>query len=216
MSNLPATLAALAGDALGAFGVPGGAVATRALESVLRKRAERARDILLDELRHGERTLASDEVEEVVAVLYRYTRAAHEGAARLNLRLMAKVVAGQAEAGAVRADTFLAYADILAGLRREEIVVLGCLVRHWTSCGAAAGGEEGRRASEAQKRAREELVPRRLADNEEFEAALAAALRTGLLSAASAWAGLVYRPTRLLLRLAAIAPFEAAAAQEPA
>lgn len=216
MSGPPATLLAIVGDALGAFGIPGGNLASRALEGVFRRRAEQARDILLDELRHGERILASAEVEETVAVLYRYARAAHEGTARLNLRLLAKIIANQADAGTLRADTFLSHADRLVALRRDEIVVLGCLVRHWLACAASPEIKEEAREAEALRRTRAELVPGCLADEEEFEAALAATMRTGLLSAAAAWGGMSYRPTRQLLRIAEIAPFEAAVGQEPA
>ena len=100
-----------------------------AVQQVQRRRAERARDILLDELSRGEKTVSVPEVEEAAAVLLRYGRAAQEGAARLNLRLMAKVIAGQVHQQALYADEFLRHADIIAGLRREEVTLLGALQR---------------------------------------------------------------------------------------
>ncbi|MGI4807500.1 MAG: hypothetical protein ACRYF2_05255 [Janthinobacterium lividum] len=102
-----------------------------AAQHLLRRRVEWARDILLDELRQGEKTLSDLEVEEVVAVLLRYARAAQEGTARLNLRLMAKVIAGQVERGVLYADEFLRNADLIAGLKREEVILLGTIHRHW-------------------------------------------------------------------------------------
>jgi hypothetical protein len=63
-----------------------------AIEQLLRRRNEAARKVLLDELRHGSRTIDRDEMEEAIAIFNRYARAAVEGAARLNLRLMARVI----------------------------------------------------------------------------------------------------------------------------
>ena len=108
-----------------------------------RRRAERARDILLDELRRGERVLSASEVDETVAVLLRYGRAAQEGAPRLNLRLMAKVIASQAQNSTLYADEFLHHAEMLAGLRREEIVLLGIVHRCWHNAEARLLGENG-------------------------------------------------------------------------
>lgn len=87
-------LSAVVGDAFGVnewlMGSLAGAGFAIAAERLQRWRLERARDILIDELRRGERTLSAPEADEIVAVLLRYGRAAQEGAARLNLRLMAK------------------------------------------------------------------------------------------------------------------------------
>jgi hypothetical protein len=69
--------------------------------------------------------------DDAAAFLLRYLRAAQEGAARLNLRLMARVVVGKAHAGEpLYADEFLRYADTLASLARNEVVLLGALIRH--------------------------------------------------------------------------------------
>src|SRR6516165_3622152 len=116
------------------------------------------------------------EVEEAAAIFYRYMRAAQEGGARLNLRLMAKIIAGQADRGNLVADEFLYYADMLASLRREEVLALGTLYRHWKSdprvdvAGVALSGAQA------------ELIPKVFRDNEEFLAALGAAARTGLIT----------------------------------
>ena len=78
--QLPALLSAVVADAFGAGGWLMGNVASAgfaaAAHALLRRRAERARDILLDELRRGERTLSAAEVDETVAVLLRYGLAA--------------------------------------------------------------------------------------------------------------------------------------------
>lgn len=99
--QLSTLLSAVVGDAFGVrgwlMGNLAGASFAVAVQQVQRRRAERARDILLDEMSRGEKTLSIPEVEEAAAVLLRYGRAAQEGAACLNLRLMAKVIAGQAQ-----------------------------------------------------------------------------------------------------------------------
>lgn len=120
--GLSSSLAASAGLAGWATG--------EALGIVLGRRAEAARVLLLEELRRG--TLPTDYVasgDEAVAVLYRYQRAAMEGTARLNLRLMAQVICGQIVKTNLIADEFLHHADILASLSRPEIVLLGTILR---------------------------------------------------------------------------------------
>jgi hypothetical protein len=64
-------------------------------------------------------------------VIVRYLRAAREGAARLNLRLLAKVIAGQLQLGRLVADEFLQYAEALGSLSRDEVVVIGTLYKQW-------------------------------------------------------------------------------------
>jgi len=107
------------------------ALAGWTLGSLFRKRLDTAREILLEELRRCEKSLHEiGEVEEVAAITYRFARAAQEGTARLNLRLMAKVIAGQARLGTLVANEFLYYADIIASLRREEIILITTLHKH--------------------------------------------------------------------------------------
>jgi hypothetical protein len=77
-------------------------------------------------LRKGKIALPSAP-EEVTAAMLRYRRAAEEGTARLNLRLMAKVLAGQAFIGNLKADEFLYHAEMLASLRREEILLIATM-----------------------------------------------------------------------------------------
>lgn len=217
--QVPALLSAIVGDAFGAGGWLMGNLAgtgfAAAAQGLLRRRAERARDILIEEIRQGKRSLSGLEVDEATAVLLRYSRAAHEGAARLNLRLMAKVIAGQAECGCLYADDFLRYADLLVGLRREEIILLGAMHRHWHAA-EAQSPEHGRRQQATRDRARSELVPVPFQDDDDFYAAAEAVTRTGLLRTAEAIDDhILIQPTRLLDELYSMAPFEAAVRDEP-
>jgi hypothetical protein len=82
---------------------------------------------------YGTGTLAAQAASEddAIGVIVRYLRAAHEGCARLNLRQLAKVIAGKLQTGRLVADEFFQYAEALALLSREEIVVIGMLYRVW-------------------------------------------------------------------------------------
>ncbi|CDZ73069.1 Hypothetical protein NGAL_HAMBI2610_46990 [Neorhizobium galegae bv. orientalis] len=110
----------------GTFSVAGGMV----LQRLLRKRAETAREILIEELRQGDRFLEEVSEDEAAAIIFRYMRAAEEGAARRNLRLLAAVIAGQAAEESLYADEFLMWADIIASLRSDEIAVLAVVHKH--------------------------------------------------------------------------------------
>jgi hypothetical protein len=71
-------------------------------------------------------------------VVVRYLRAAREGAARLNLRLLAKAIAGKLQSGRLVADEFLQYAEALASLSRDEIIVIGTMYKMWAAHQALA------------------------------------------------------------------------------
>jgi hypothetical protein len=209
MNQLPQKLLiAAVNDMMSSAGLSGGNLLGVALEKLFQRRVEVARDILLDELRSGTKTLTDDEMEEVVEILYRHIRAAQEGTARLNLRLMAKVIAGQAHLGNLLADEFLYYADMLAALRREEVIVLGALYRHWRSDSVQQSREDGR-PNAAMTAAKEELIPKVFRDEEEFLATLGAATRTGLVTYISGF-DRVYMASPLMDRLYVLAPLEAA------
>lgn len=133
-SSLPAIIGAFVSDGLSLIQIPGtsltGMGLQAALERVMRRREEQAREVLLDELRRGRRTeyeAASE--DEAAAVLFRYLRAAQEGAARRNLRLMAQVIRGQLESGHLVADEFLYWSETLATLTRQEISFLGLMIK---------------------------------------------------------------------------------------
>lgn len=218
--HLPAVLSAIVGDAFGAKGWLMGNLAGTAFGlaagRLLRRRAEQARDVLFEEVRCGDRILSAAEVDEVTAVLLRYNRAALEGAARLNLRLMAKVIAGEAQHRTLYAHEFLRYADTLAGLQREEIILLGTLHRHWHTAEMKSLGD-GRRQQATCNRTRAELIPNPFKEADDFYAAAEAVTRTALVRTADAVdEHILIQPTRLLDNLCALAPFEAAVSREPA
>jgi hypothetical protein len=133
MTTLPEIIGALVSDAFELTGTHGGSVAGAAVGRWFRRRAEQARDILFEELRRaniGDAQAASE--DDAIAVIVRYLRAAREGAARLNLRLFAKAIAGKLRAGALVADEFLQYAEAFGSLSRDEIIVIGTMYKLWS------------------------------------------------------------------------------------
>lgn len=117
-------------DIMGAFMIPGGSTISAAIQHVFKKRLDTAREILLEEIKDGSKDMGdAAELEEVAAIIYRYGRAAQEGAARANLRLLAKVIARQIQISSLNANDFLYYADILSSLKAQEIQLLGIMVR---------------------------------------------------------------------------------------
>lgn len=133
-SDIADYLGAVISDAFSLLCVPGasvlGAAAKAALQARQARRAEEARHILLEELRAGRATQYTVELEESADIALRYARAVREGVGRINLRMLAAVLAGQLAHEAVYADEFYRWADTLAGLTTEEIVVLAGYLRH--------------------------------------------------------------------------------------
>jgi len=209
--QLPESLSAIGSELLTALGLPGGSVLGVALSSLFRKRLEQAREILLEELRRGDKKLTDvGEVEEAAAIIYRYGRAAQEGAARLNLRLMAKVIAGQAQIGNLVADDFLYYADMLASLRREEIILIATLHRNQTLTEQGTLDE-----LQTWTKSLEELVPLLFSSESEMLAVAQGAARTGFVTSGVTFDGMsAFVPSALLEKLQGLAPFDDALRRE--
>ncbi|MCK5374353.1 MAG: hypothetical protein KAJ40_03630 [Alphaproteobacteria bacterium] len=111
---------------LGRFGVPT-ATALQIYNDVLDKRSQIAMEILLKELRQG--NFECVDQNDAVSIIARYQRNAMEGVAKNNLRLIACVINGMSEKKSLKAPTFLKYANILADLTDDEIIVLGIMAK---------------------------------------------------------------------------------------
>lgn len=214
----PALLSGVITDLMtgGASGGAGtvSAVAGVTLADLMAQRQESARDVLLDEIRSGDRTLIeTGEVDNIVAILERYARAAREGAARLNLRLMAKVIARQAHLGNLIADEFLYYADLLVSLRRDEVIALATLHRLKTAEEVVSLAEDERH-KKVLELAQEELIPTVFADQDTYSAVCNGLTRTGLLQNISAFGALIFTTTILMDRLTKLADFDQALSRE--
>jgi hypothetical protein len=206
------SLPAVVGDVFGCFSMPAGGIAGEALKALFKKRADDAREIMLTELSSGKVRFSETDAEEAVAIVYRYLRAAQEGAARVNLRLLAQVLSGQAHLGLIKADEFLYYADILAPLRRDEILLTGRIIRHWENATDQKDDLIERKRT-ATTKAREALIPSVFGDAAEFQAVADGLRRTGFFSIqATAGGGDLLGPSPVLLRLARLVDFDAATA----
>lgn len=215
MSQLLLTLfSAVVSDKLNATHVAASSTlatgASELLLSVMKGRQEVAAKILGEELKAGTRTLDEADLPEAAAILYRYQRAAEEGTARLNLRLLAAVFAGQAATKSMAADDFLYLADILAPLKWEEVMLLGTMLRLHSG-----GGDQAKSPKDVYVAVVNELVPTVFEDGADFRATAGALLRTGLLVAnvppvtyGGGANGFMFEPTRLLFRLNGLANIE--------
>jgi hypothetical protein len=210
-------LGAFLSDALALTGspltnAPGSAFAI-VLQRVFKQRAEAARDILQDELRRGNITVfdaAAD--DEAAAILFRYLRSAQEGVARTNLRLLAQAIRGQMSLGKLEADEFLGLADVLAALRREEIVLLGAMGQQRESLSETSTSNDV--AITAWTALEESLAGTPMFPTKNHVKATASALvRSGLIMMVSVWDGDIPVLSVLFDRFAAFCDFEAAAAE---
>lgn len=166
------------------------------------KRINDASEILLEEIRKGHSSiLEADDVYSFVAITERYFRAAQEGAARLNLRLMAKVIANQKLNGNLSADEFLYHADILASLRVNEIILLGKFHVRYKEA-QAENLQDFASARIATQNVLKELIPDPFENEKEIMATAHAVTRTGLLLPhPGAVGGPTFEPTVLLEKL---------------
>ena len=209
MSTL-ASLAALASDVLSVGGIPGGALLEDVTKRLIDRRIAQAREILLEEIRRGEMHLAQAGADdEFAAILFRYQRAAVEGTARLNLRILAAVAAGQGAHTGFAADEFLAWADVLATLRREELILMATLwrIEHGDAArvlGATAVSDPIWTQLEAR------MIPDPFLTSEDVTAAASACTRTGLVAAVGgSWdQPVTFTTTPRLAKLLELAPIE--------
>jgi len=215
-SSLPALVGAVIGDLVSATGVALGGVAgaagTAILERLMTRRLETARETFLEELRRGGNRL-EPEPDEIVAIVYRYMRAAQEGSARLNLRLMAKVVHGLAHTGNLVADKFLYHADRVASLRREEIILLATIHRHQKRLTEKKmSGENVQPYVDMRDAVERDLVPRVFPDTETLRAVAAGTIRTGYIhdDLMTLDSVSIFQTTPLLDELISLAPLDAA------
>lgn len=217
LEQLPSLLSAVVSDGFALFTLPwgtvGGFAAGAALSQIMRRRAEAARDILLEAIRAGEKGLPPTQIDEAVAIILRYFQAAQVGTAHLNLRLMADVIASKGRLGNLVADEFLHDADMIASLRREEIMLLAKLHHAWASEWLQKTKPE-MQPEAAIRWATAQLVPSVFRDRQSLEATAGATTRTGLLKVMPAIGANTYAPTPLLTRLVLLASLEAAIAKE--
>ena len=117
-------------DILAFFGVP--VTTLQELWDIHQERkAGIARDILLEEI--CEDNLSRIDNDDKISILHRYLQAAMNGEARVNLRILAKLIRGLLNnedlQPALYASEFNRYAKILEGLSYEELQILATLYK---------------------------------------------------------------------------------------
>lgn len=117
----------LFGAALEALGIPVGA-GRGIFSHYMQRQLDQARDILFEEIQSGQLgPLQAAQQDDAIAIIYRYMLSVRDGAARRNLRLLARVVCGLGERDRLFADDFNKYAEALSRLSRDEILAVGTL-----------------------------------------------------------------------------------------
>jgi hypothetical protein len=108
---------------------PGAGFATAAIGRYLFGRYERGRAILRSQLERAGAT-AEDfkDTEQFAAAALRYVRAVRDQAADENLRVLAQAMIGLARRQELWASDFLKFAEILAPLSRDELILIGFLM----------------------------------------------------------------------------------------
>lgn len=190
------------------------AIANSTLSNLFKKRTEAARNIALKEMALCERSKFDiQDADEFVAIVYRYGRAALEGSARLNLRLMAKVMKGQAITGSIYASEFNEFADVISSLKAKEIVYLGSMVNLHKQ-GIQVKKEDSEELYDVSQSAsitmRKTLVgTEHFQDYRDFSACESGLQRTSLIypKMQLVGGGSIYAPTRDLERLSDLVDF---------
>ena len=211
-NKLPDSFAILAQELWVASSGNAGALSS-ALGRVLGWRLEEAADILESELRQIKRRLTRvGEVEEAAGMVLRYIRAAQEGTAQINLRIMAKVIRGLAARSRVKACDFLRYADAVASLTVEEICVVTCLLEKTVELDELGLSKD--RDNKAWSQMIDDLVPRMFTDQQHVAEVLLAASRTGLVTKAAPFKLGPFCTTPFLHELADLASLPRAITEE--
>lgn len=138
------------------------------------------------------------------AAVLKLIRCAEEGTARVNLRMLAQIIASQWRVPPRTQDEFQFWASILASLTYEEIVFLGTLYRNTQQAKEKGTLDTATTTLDAMKASKEELSGggRLFGSNpEEFELTASGLTRTGLVLAVSAFGAIQYKVTSRMDRL---------------
>lgn len=216
---LKTMLPAAMGDALTAQGFPVAGLAaasfTYALNALVPKRMKSAADIWVQIIGRDWGVLSEEQEEELASIVDTFLQIARKGTAKANLRLLARIIAGQKAAKALRADEFMAYVDILAALSHEEIQALSLLYKSWVAQDRKSNEfEPGKKIEDvcahlARRATLATLVPSQVHDEDEFNAIFEGLARTGLLIRVNDIRNSsLFRPSKKFERLVSLASLE--------
>jgi hypothetical protein len=196
---------AIVGDVLSVLQVPGSGFLGKLGDKYLERKQTEAAEILIEEMAKGTSdpsSISESDVDPLIEITYRYSKAAADGAARRNLRLLAQVIAGLKRSKALEPDRFRKWANILEQLTRDELMVVGKSIALRQKMVAAIDGLSFDFFSILQ----EEM--KTAGYGSEAMSLYASVSRTGLLVPGSGFGSLVYRPSPWLDELGQLANVE--------
>jgi hypothetical protein len=201
---------AIVGDVLSALQVPGSGFFGKLGDKYLERKQREAAEILIEEVSKGspeQINFSNSDADPLIDIIYRFAKAAADGAARENLRLLAQVIAGLKRNKALEPDKFRKWANILEQLTRDELIVIGKAIAIKRKM---ATEEVAFNPNEFSNRPRSELM--RSGYQATIDPICASLGRTGLFLGASGYGGvMVYLPTPWLDELGMLADVEGVA-----
>jgi hypothetical protein len=199
-------------DAFSLFGIPA-ATLKRAVRAFFDRRMRIASDVLLEEMHQGRiDSLHVANEDDVIAVIHRYLLAARDGAAKRNLRLLAKVMVGLAQRDKLYTDEFNRLADLCARLTRDQFFVIGRVARLFRGLGRESG-VLGAVQREVQDRFVAEMVPLHFATKDHLRVVVWQLNGLGLAQGVP-WEETMFQPSPLMDELIHLADFDDLLRQE--
>jgi hypothetical protein len=194
----------MAADVLSALNIPGGSTIAEVTRRYVEKKRTEAVEVLIAEISHGYHgPIHFDEhdIEPLIGIVFRLSKAVADGAALENLKLLAQVICGLKKNKALSADAFQRWCGVLEGLTRDEIVVIGnafAARRH-------VGSDAPITATNGFWQELKRLLAQAGYKNGEIYALCTAVSRTGLLMPEAVLNGTVFGDTPWLVELGALA-----------
>lgn len=136
MNNITNALSSIVSDTISiiAPGLPTSSLCSAiqmTTHHLLNKRTNEAFEILLEETRTGVFPLRTpDDISSVLGMMLRYQRAAIEGSAKINLRIIASIFKGILENDFIYPDKFQSMANRIADLTIEELRIIALVYKY--------------------------------------------------------------------------------------
>ncbi|HEV7339825.1 MAG TPA: hypothetical protein VGO06_27910 [Bosea sp. (in: a-proteobacteria)] len=175
----------------------------KAVEDEKERRKTVALNLIIEAVGDGAKEgvhFGNEDAEQFADMLLRFMAAARDGAAKQNLRLMARLIVGLKRDSTFEADQFQRWATILKDMTALEIEIVAECYRVLKK-----GGVIDRPWAEVM----EALSTNH--DRNDIRQSAAALMRTGLLVPESLMSGISYEPTSSVLQLGELAELDSAA-----
>jgi hypothetical protein len=186
---------------------------TLAVGQWIKQREQEGFQIMLEEFRSGETHPCTVDPVSFAGMVYRYNRFTCEGVARVNLRIIARLIAGISSSEDLIVDEFTHYSNTIAALRREELVFLVRL-----HLAEIATTNEDNSTMAAWEKFGNDSTERPFSAVDSVQSLALSITRTGFIVGIGAYDGVwgkSYNLSRLGKRIIQLAAFEAALEKEP-